>query len=318
MVMKRILLLMLFVLSGLVSRAQDKTKIGVYVTSVSDLNYVDNSFSAEIWIWRLNTNKDIHHQQLIEFMNAKSFIQSNSSVEVRPGKLGADSVYWEYKKVNGIFRHVYDIQNFPFDEELLEIDIEDAIYSNKLVAFDLDLKESGLASGIKFQNWEIDSIKFEYYTHKYNSSFGDPNDTDHYSYPGLRVLIPIKRDSFFLFTKLFTGLFVAFVIALFSLKIDITEADARFGACVGGLFAGIANMYIVNSNLPMVSQITLIDQLHVLTFFCVVALFIVSTVSLKYYSKGQIDKSIRLDRITFNTIAIFYVLSIAGMLILFV
>jgi hypothetical protein len=298
------------------SLAQEKTKLGIYVTSVSDLNYVENSFTAEIWLWRLNTDRVVHEDQVIEFMNAKETSQSNNKVEIRKTK-SQDSLYWDYKKITGVFRHVYDIKNFPFDEELLEIDLEDAIYNSREVQFDIDLNESGLAKDIKFQNWDIDSIRFEYYTHKYNTTFGDPNDPGHYTYPGLRVLIPIKRDSLFLFTKLFTGLFVAFIIALFSLRIDITEADARFGACVGGLFAGIANMYIVNSNLPMVSQITLIDQLHVLTFFCVVALFISSTVSLKYYSKGQNEKSIRLDKVMFKLIAIFYAVSIVGMLILF-
>ena len=129
-------------------------------------------------------------------------------------------------------------------------------------------------------------------------------------YSVFKVVVPITRDGWSLFLKLFAGLFVAFVIALFSLRINITEADGRFGVCVGALFAALANMYIVNANLPLVSKFTFMDKAHILTIFLILILFIASTFSLKYYKTDKLQKSKKIDKYVTYAVITFYIVGI--------
>jgi hypothetical protein len=47
--------------------------------------------------------------------------------------------------------------------------------------------------------------------------------------------------------------------------------DSRFGLSVGSLFAVIGNKYIIDSALPESSSFTLVDLLHGITLFFILA-----------------------------------------------
>jgi hypothetical protein len=208
-------------------------------------------------------------------------------------------------------KHDYNISQYPFDEETLKINFEGATYYDDWVKLSVD-PESKMDS-IKINGWKVGQMEIKRTDNVYASSFGSPGETKAQKYSGFTVSIPIAREGWALFLKLFSGLFVAFVIALFSLRINIAEADGRFGVCVGALFAALANFYIVNSNLPVVSKFSFMDKAHILVIFLILILFITSTFSLQFYKSGDLTLSKRLDKfVVISVIGIFLV----GMLII--
>jgi hypothetical protein len=309
-----LILIVLLIPQVAMSNIQDTTKVGVFVTSIYDLNYVDNSFSAQFWVWHLNKKREFKEYNIYEPNNVKQLKKTSSSTEwpdqsenVLPLK-NLDTLFWDYEEYEGVFTHQYDINKYPFDKEILIMDFESSNYYDDWVKLVLDSKHSALDINISIKGWNIDEMKVEKYGSVYNTTFGSPGDSSGHVYSGFRVTIPIERNGIALFFKLFTGLAVSFFIALFSLKINISEADGRFGVCVGALFAALANMYIVNSNLPVVSQFSYMDQAHVITIFLILALFISSIYSLKYSKSGKVKKSRRLDSYAFYSILIVYLI----------
>lgn len=278
----------------------DTTKVGVFITSIYDLDYINNSFSVEYWLWRLNTKREFKEYHLFEATNSKEnelLFTSTTWPDQIDNQLvnKGDTLFWDYESFRSIVKHDYDITKYPFDEEVLTIEFEGSTYYDDWVKLQIDQKASG-SSMPKINGWETGDMTIESINIIYPTNFGSPGDTAHHAYSGFVVKLPIKRIGTSLFFKLFSGLLVAFVIALFSLRINITEADGRFGVCVGALFAALANMYIVNSNLPMVSKFTFMDKAHVLTIFLILVLFITSTFSLQYFKQEQLEKSKRLDK----------------------
>lgn len=296
-----------------VAQTSDTTKIGIYITSVFDLDYINNSFSVEYWMWRLNTKREFKEYNLFDASNSKEVTTLFSSTEWKDQSenqlinINGDSLFWDYENFRSVVKHDYDITKYPFDEEVLTLEFEGSTYYDEWVKLQIDQKASG-HSDLKLNGWEIGEMKVSPVNYKYTSNFGSPGETSDHVYSGFVVQIPIKRVGNAMFFKLFSGLFVAFVIALYSLKINIAEADGRFGVCVGALFAALANMYIVNSNLPMVSRFTFIDKAHILTIFLILVLFIASTYSLRYFKSDKLDKSKKIDTIvTYSVIVIFVV-----------
>ena len=315
-------LILIFSLSSTDSfcNPKDTTKIGIYVNSIYDLDYLNNSFSIEFWMWRVNKISDIHESQEINLVNVKesSILYSSSSLKDQTFNIipikNSDTLYWEYNLIRATIKHEFDISNFPFDNEDLEISFEEDIYNSQDLFLKVDSEQSGLFDKLKIQNWRIDSLRSNNTNTFYNSSFGNPRDSAPLYYSSVTFSIPIKRNSSAMFWKLLSGLFVAFTISLFSLRINIHEADARFATCVGGLFAAIANMYIVNSNLPMISQFTFLDELHILTFFLILILFITSTTSLRFHNEGKDKKGRLLDSIVFYGLMFVYFLAVIVLL----
>ena len=267
-------------------------------------------------MWRVNRVRDIHDSQHIYIANAKETSILYSSSDLKDQKFNvipvanSDTLFWTYNLVRATIKHEFDISNFPFDNENLELRLEEDIYNAQDLYLQVDIKQSGLSKFIKMQNWKIDSLNFLEADEFYKTSFGNPRNDSPNSYSQVKFIIPIKRDSSSMFWKLLSGLFVAFIISLFSLKININEADARFGTCVGGLFAAIANMYIVNSNLPMISKFTFLDELHIMTFFFILILFVTSTTSLKFHRQGNDKKSGLLDNIVFYGLLFIYFIAV--------
>ncbi len=292
---------------------QDTTKIGFYITSIHDLNYVENSFEIDLWFWRTNPTKDLSNYHLFQPRNAKESSKLFSSKEFEDQDenviiSGVDTTFWDYDQYKCKVNHYFDLKRYPFDREYLSIEFEELTNYGQLVYLEIDKKESGIAK-FEIKGWDIGQMEIEPFQSRYETNYGNPSDTVRYSYSGVRVVIPIKRQGLGLFFKLFTGLFVAFVIALLSLKINISEADARFGVCVGALFAAIANMYIVTSDLPTAAQFTLLDICHMITVFLILALFIVSTFSLTLFRRKKQRRSQAIDTRAFWIIGATFLLA---------
>jgi amino acid transporter len=89
------------------------------------------------------------------------------------------------------------------------------------------------------------------------------------------------------------------------------NTDPRFGLCVGGLFAAIGNKYIVESIVPSTNEVTLLDNLHNITFVAIFFIIIISVISLNIYERDT-EKSMklskRIDVISFISIVSLYMI----------
>lgn len=282
--------------------APDTTRVGIFINSIDELNYDEGSFSANFTIWRLNKDRVFKDYYLYLPMNSidldtlvasPTLHDQTENVVVR--QLG-DTIFWDYYDMMGKFRHDFDVRTYPFEIEELTMEFEGNMYYDHYVELSVDTVQSG-TDILNLDGWRISKMKVFAVDKTYPTNFGSPGEKAGRVYSGFKVVIPIVREGWGLFWKLFIGVLVSFLIAFFSLRINITEADGRFGVCVGAIFAALANMYIVNSNLPLASKFTLMDGIHMVVIVVIVGLFYTSTVSLKYYKADNLAKSQKIDRL---------------------
>lgn len=285
---------------------------GIYITDLYDFDMINSSFSVNFWFWQKCGSKKILENDEVEFVNAKEkeiLFEDIDAVE--------NKQFWKTFKSKAIIKQKWDVTKYPFDKHQLEIILEDGKYSSSDLKYKYDYKNSILNDHLKLGEWEINLATAKPFERKYPSNFGDGRYKNHSSYSGLKVQYEIgRKHPIPIFFKNFTGLFIAFLIALFSLKIHISEADARFGACVGGLFASIGNMYIVNDKLPNADYFTLFDKLHILTFILIFVIFCISFISLKKYKQNGYLSSKKLDNKSFTILSIIYIFNLLFIIIL--
>ena len=268
------MLLFLFVSSNKIFAQKDTITIGAYVNSLYDFNLTDNSYKTEFWLWmKYNANNKIDSiQHQIEFISAKSSPHIQAASTNRKGELN-----WYGAKYIGEFQKNWDVTSFPFDKQKLKITIESGEYNTNKIYFKCDSINSKLNESFKtkLKEWDITDSKFYVDNTNYNTTFGDPDLKMNSSYPSFNFEISISRkDPYLALFKLITGLLVAFIISCCVFFIKPINVDPRFGLSVGGLFAAIGNKYIVEGKVPSTNQITLLDNIHNLTFIYILLITI--------------------------------------------
>ncbi len=303
------LVIILFLIPSTSKAQKDTITIGAYVNSLYDFNLTDNSYKSEFWLWmNYNSNDKLDSiQNQLEFINAKSspHIQAASTTTKK-------GISWYGAKYIGEFEKNWDVTRFPFDKQTVKVTIESGEYSNQKVVFKCDDKNSKISDSFQssLRDWKLIKTRFYVNNSIYNTTFGEPELALKSSYPSFNFEFEIsRRNSFLMLFKLITGLLVAFIISCCVFFIKPTNTDPRFGLSVGGLFAAIGNKYIIEGKVPATNQITLLDNIHNLTFVYILLITILSVISLRIYEKGtkkNKNLSKKIDKIAVITIMISY------------
>lgn len=283
------------------SMAQDSARVGMYITSIYDLDLAGQSFTTDFWLWYNYRDTSISFLESIELFNSKEHEFTLGSVEEVEGW------QWAATKCKAVVKKEWDIRNFPFDRQRLDIVIEDSELDIEEMIFIADDANTKLDSSIHLDGWAIDSVSINAGSHVYETTYGDPSISGTSTYPNVVTSVFITREGGGLFVKMFTGVYVAFLIAMLVFFIDPCEVDPRFGLSVGGLFAAVGNKYIVDSILPETTTFTMVDKIHDLTFAFLFLSIIISVVSLTLWKGGKEDASRRLDRTAFAILMGLYI-----------
>jgi len=142
----------------------------------------------------------------------------------------------------------------------------------------------------------------------YKSDFGDPSLNGVSDYSKVVYVIYLSRNSLSLFFKLFTGCYVAFLVAFLVFFIKPDYVDPRFGLSIGGLFAAVGNKYVVDSNIPESISFTLVDKIHDITFIFILLTILCSIISLKIFDSKISNKYKVFDKISALIIFLSYLI----------
>jgi len=108
-----------------VTPQRSEVKIGAYLTSLYDINQSRGTFSADLWVWALSnpkSNYKIEEALEINYIS-NEFPRTFSGYYTEPV---TPDVKIEQRKIQGVFLHDFDMENFPFDKQRLKISFEDS------------------------------------------------------------------------------------------------------------------------------------------------------------------------------------------------
>ena len=302
----RVFLVSLFVItitSTLVAQP-DTVTVGSYVISVHDINFRDKQYTMRFWLWFLYDNPDFDFSTQLDIPNAKSIDTPEIIVDSLDGKA------WAIMKMKTTMKESWKVADFPFDEQHLRVQIENALFDNSSLVFKPDLKGSTYDKADALDGWNIKNFKVSTISNDYETGFGDPSpDRSLQNFSAFLIEMDIERNAWGLFMKIFIGMYIAFLISIISFTIRVSELEPRFGLPVGGLFATVGNKYIIDSILPETSSFTLVDSLHTLTFLAIFGTLVVSAVALRQFDNGNSEAAIRYNRIGSRGVVAFYIVA---------
>lgn len=311
--MRRILypiILVLVFATGLNSKANaqeagpDTVSVGIYITSIHDIDFKQKEYSITLWLWLRYKNKDFDFLNNLEVPQAKTVDKSFSLVDTT-----GDKIYMQMK-LQCVMKDSWRISNFPFDHQTLRLSIENSQFDSRYLIFVPDTVGNHFDPRFTLRGWSIDSCLISTGIKAYETAFGDIHAAKpHTEYSNFRVRLGINREAGGLFWKMFLGMYIAFMISFLCFFIHADSIDSRFGLSVGSLFAVIGNKYIIDSSLPESTSFTLVDTLHGLTLFFIFTVVGATAWSLKLVKKNQLAKANRLDMYAAFILLLLYVLA---------
>ena len=280
----------------------DTVKVGIYITSIHDIDFKQKEFTASFWLWLKYKNRKLDFVRNLEVPSAKS-VDKSFFTEDTTGEVISMQM-----KLQCIMKDSWKIENFPFDKQTLRISIENSQYDSRSLIFVADTVGDHFDKRFTLRGWSVDSCLLSTNTKIYETGFGDESlAKPRTEYSAFRVKMVVTRDSAGLFWKMFLGMYIAFLIAYICFYIHSDGMDSRFGLSVGSLFAVIGNKYIIDSALPESSTFTLVDTLHGLTLFFIFSVITATAFSLKLVKKYSIEKARKFDMITAQVLLFIYV-----------
>jgi len=281
----------------------DTVSVGIYITSIHDIDFKEKEFTATFWLWLKYKNRAFDFSNNLEIPSAKTvnkaFVTADSS---------GDKVYMQMK-LQCVMKDSWKINDFPFDVQKLRLSIENSQFDSRYLVFVADTVGQHYDPRFTLSGWTIDSCIIATGKKAYETAFGDEDlPKPHTEYSNFKVRLSVTRSALGIFWKLFLGMYIAFLIAYVCFYIHADGMDSRFGLSVGALFAVIGNKYIIDSSLPETTTFTLVDTLHGLTLFFIFAVISATAWSLKLVKKNQIERANRFDFRTAQIILAAYVL----------
>jgi hypothetical protein len=297
-------LFLLLLSSAANAQQKDTARVGIYINALYDFKIDDKSFMADFWMWVNHKSDSNKFDNVIEIPNSKSSEFTHFATE----KKGNGE--WVTQKCKAEVMHEWDVSCFPFDRQILRIEIEDSEYDTSRMVYLADTVNSRIDSSFNSKEWRLVKFSIKENIRTYQTTYGNPELSGRSSYPRVVAEIEIKRhNSWVMLAKMLTGAYVAFFISCLVFFVSSDNQDSRFGLCVGGLFAAIGNKYIVESVVPASTTNTLMDNAHNLTFTFILLIVLVIVVSLYLYESGDERKkqmSRRLDKVAFYSIITAY------------
>jgi hypothetical protein len=284
--------------------------VGIYVTSLYDLDIPEKKFTISAWIWStydpavLPADYKFHNK--IEITNARSWdIIENENFTIE----NDDGTRHSMTKITAEINQDWDVKYFPFDRQNVTVNIESIELDSTQIRFVPDRENSRISDELELSGWEVSPIQIRAFDYNYPTTFGIQSGAKGI-YPRMSFVIPIERHGTRIFWTYFLGFFVSYIIICLLYFFTGELIESRVGLIMTALFACVGNKYTIDLLLPSNDVFTLSDLIQVASFI-IVGIGLLSSVMIVVLMKKGVEKlAHRIDLFITWAITIGYPLAI--------
>lgn len=243
--------------------------VGIYITSLYDLDIPAKKFTVAAWIWSTYDPalmpEDYKFHNKIEITNARTWsIIENENFSIQ----NSDGTVHTMTKFTAEINQDWDVKYFPFDKQNITIDIESIELDSKQLKFIPDTTNSMVSDELQLTGWQVAPIQLRSLDYKYPTTFGIQSGAKGI-YPRISFVIPIERNGTRIFWTYFLGFFVSYIIICILYFFTGELIESRVGLIMTALFACVGNKYTIDLLLPSNDVFTLSDLIQVASFIIV-------------------------------------------------
>ncbi|MEU6082625.1 hypothetical protein [Streptomyces sp. NPDC047108] len=268
-------------------------RVGAYVTDLFAVDPARRTVDADLWLWSLCPREDLAAVKRFEFINATRTTLTDPSSQ----KVG--NAYWTQVKVSGTFRQNFDWTDFPFDKQVVRIQIEEDELDESRFVYRADTANSGYNRRIHLPDFRISGFRIGIVDAPYATNFGDPRLEQGVGskYSQLVIQFSITRQDITSFGREVLPVYVAFLISVISFLIWSKDDDvtmvARLGILGTALFTIVLNLRQSDEELGSDLGVTLVEEIHFISLLYVLVGVAATTYILRLLKESMARPGVR-------------------------
>jgi ABC-type transport system substrate-binding protein len=275
------------VLAAQPATAPTRVYVGVYLLDVSDLDLKAGRFKGDARVW-LKWKGDETPPPLL-FDNAELDSKEELSKEAEGDWR---TVQW---RVQGTFRGEFPLQDFPFDEQTLSLELSLPTAAGHLVP---DLAASGMARAFSITGWNYErAFQPRVDAHTFGSDFGSiAREGETTSVERVRFTMQLTRPIEPYLLKFLVPLAIILLMAVLALFLPVSELEVRSAMGVTSLLSVVAFHFSQADSLPDVSYLVTADKLFLGAYVLCILTLVVSVAG--YNARERFPRAVtRIDRL---------------------
>ncbi|PHS02183.1 MAG: hypothetical protein COA78_21780 [Blastopirellula sp.] len=285
-----------------------EVQIAIYVIDVDDVNSADQSFAASVYYearWKnpllrhkgpgpMHRNvSDIWNPRLMIIGQQMAWKSYPESVDIHP-----DGTVIYRQKVWGRFSQPLKLQDFPFDQQELSIQIVAAGISEDHVKMVPLVNDFGRSSSIaaKFSLPDFDVVSWNAAPSPY---YPIPNEV---GVAGYEMRIKVARQATYFILKVIIPLCLIVIMSWLPRWIDPEQTGTNIGISTSSFLTLVAYLFAITVLLPRVSYVTRIDRfilISTLTVFAGLIQTVANTVLIHDEKKILVERMDRWSRLVY-------------------
>lgn len=277
--------------------------IGIYLKDVPDIDVKSNTYLADFYLW-FRWKGDLDPTKTFEFTNAvESWDIMKTAVYDEPDALPDGSRYQVYH-VQGRFTHAFPLHDYPFDEQDLVIEVEDAEHQVDQLVYVDDVGATNFHTGIEIPGWVLRELNATVGEAAYRTNFGDPRvqaGGDRYSHYTFSV--HVSRPVLGYLIKTILPIAIVILIALVVFLISTKYFEGRLGLAITSLISAVALQLTSNADLPSVGYMVLLDKVYNVSYAVIFLTLLESVIAVKLADAGRETAARRLDWVSLGVLA---------------
>lgn len=288
-----------------------EVNVGLFVASAYDLDFHGGTFETIFWVWFIYDDPTYDPIAGMEITNARDYEVMESY-----GLLRDDRRYYKAAKIRAVINQPWDIADFPFDTQRLDIRIESVGLRRSELVYVPDRGDSITGPELHLPGWQVSPIEIETSAFTYNTAFGENENAAFSAYSRIDFMVPLERANPKLFFEVYIGYAIAFLFCATIWLTSVTNmADYRIGMVLGATFAAIGNKTVFESRYPSATSLGLEDRIEIGTFLLIALCVIISVMAERLALAGRTRLARRLHNgILPAALAIYLVCMIAFVL----
>ena len=275
--------------------------VGMWIDQLGNLDYENNTCEIIAYFWVTSEGSKYDLENSADFTNSwenEILFYEIDSIVIKEKIVFNELVKVKLKNISS-----FKLNSFPFDTNEILLTIELTGHFPGDLNIIVDQINSKINSGIN-PEWKISMSPLTYNRNTWNSDFGNLREVK--KVDAIQTKLVLKRNAWPIYFKLFSILFLAFILACLSFFLPNQKSEEKVAIVVGALFTAIGNKYITESIIPMSNNFGLSDQIHFTTLFFILLIIMFAI----YELRRKIRDSIILDITIFTCFLLFYAIAI--------
>ncbi len=291
-----------------ISEEAVKVKFGFYPVGIYDLDPSNGSFVADFYAWMIYPKSvPNEYRATASKVDSPIPIERLEAVNGEGLHLGAEIDREEYTllkdttdygvwfRVRGKFYHNFDIHQYPFDKQELEIQLENPVYPASNLKYSIanassyDSRHSDTTalindpkSWIATSGWDLDKIEHLITNHTYKTDWGIEDPIDNYSQNVLRITL--RRHSWEQLSDILLPLIATMILTTLIFFLSIEDLASAIEICVIMFIGVVEQQYGFIAQVPHIGYFMTVDYYFLGTYFYI-ALCLIMVLAANYCSK---------------------------------